>query len=109
VLYAPGLRELADIRAVCDSVRKPVNVLALAGMSVADLFEAGAQRVSVGGGLAWNALGALVEAANVLLVGGTMPRPAAPLALEDWLAGEEGCRARIGGKRTKGLEAWNST
>jgi len=87
VLYAPGLRELADIRAVCDSVRKPVNVLALAGMSVADLFEAGAQRVSVGGGLAWNALGALVEAANVLLVGGTMPRPAAPLALEDWLAG----------------------
>lgn len=66
VLYAPGLRELADIRHVCSAVGRPVNVLALTGMDVRDVFAAGAQRVSVGGGLTWSAIGAMAAAASAL-------------------------------------------
>src|SRR6185437_4457899 len=51
VLYAPGLRDGAEVRAVCEAVGRPVNVLAHRGLSMADVVEAGAQRVSVGGAL----------------------------------------------------------
>src|SRR6059058_790379 len=51
VLYAPGLRSASEIRTVCEAVAKPVNVLALPGLSLAEVVEAGAQRVSVGGSL----------------------------------------------------------
>jgi 2-methylisocitrate lyase-like PEP mutase family enzyme len=63
VLYAPGLATSAQIRAVCDAVSKPVNVLAVPGLSMGDIVEAGARRVSVGGGLAWTAVEAMVAAA----------------------------------------------
>ena len=53
VLYAPGLRSADEIRAVCAAVGKPVNVLALGELSFAEIAGAGAQRVSVGGSLAW--------------------------------------------------------
>ena len=33
VLYAPGLASTEEIRAVCDAVSKPVNVLALSNLS----------------------------------------------------------------------------
>jgi 2-methylisocitrate lyase-like PEP mutase family enzyme len=67
VLYAPGLRELADIRAVVGAVDRPVNVLVLpGGPSLAELADAGVRRVSVGGRFAFAALGALVEAAQEL-------------------------------------------
>ena len=67
VLYAPGLRSLDEVRAVCDAVGKPVNVLGHRGFaSVGELFEAGAQRVSVGGALTWVAAAALKEAAEAL-------------------------------------------
>ena len=72
VLYAPGLRELADIRAVVDAVDRPVNVLALPGAPpVAELAAAGVSRVSVGGAFAFAALGAAAEAAHELLEQGT--------------------------------------
>jgi 2-methylisocitrate lyase-like PEP mutase family enzyme len=64
VLYAPGLRTPAEIRAVCDAVSKPVNVLALPNLLMADIVEAGAQRVSVGGSLTWTAANALTAAAS---------------------------------------------
>jgi 2-methylisocitrate lyase-like PEP mutase family enzyme len=48
VLYAPGLRSLDEIRTVCEAVSKPVNVLAWPNLSVQDIFEAGAQRISFG-------------------------------------------------------------
>src|ERR671925_43537 len=51
VLYAPGLRTADEIRTVVDAVSRPVNVLALPSLSLADIFEAGAHRGSVGGGL----------------------------------------------------------
>src|SRR6266567_4177349 len=41
VLYAPGLRTTAEVRAVCDAVSKPVNVLARPGLSMRELVDAG--------------------------------------------------------------------
>ena len=71
-LYAPGLRSIDDIRRVVDAVDKPVNVLALPGAPpVSELAEAGVSRVSVGGGFAWVAMGAVANAARELLDQGT--------------------------------------
>ena len=66
-LYAPGLRTVEQIRTVCAAVSKPVNVLRLGDLAVADIFAAGAQRVSVGGALTWVARDAFVAAAKQLL------------------------------------------
>ncbi len=72
VLYAPGLRESGDIRAVVQALPAPVNVLALPGVPpVEELGEIGVARVSVGGGFAFAALGAALEAASELLHEGT--------------------------------------
>jgi 2-methylisocitrate lyase-like PEP mutase family enzyme len=48
VLYAPGLRTGDEIRTVCATVSKPVNVLAFPDMSMDRIAAAGAQRVSLG-------------------------------------------------------------
>src|SRR6202045_3617598 len=72
VLYAPGLKSLADIRQVVAEVDRPVNVLAVAGApSVGGLAEAGVSRVSVGGAFAFAALGAVGDAATELRDQGT--------------------------------------
>jgi len=72
VLYAPGLRDIADIRTLVREVDRPVNVLAIGGAPpVPELAEAGVARVSVGGAFAFAALGALVEAATELRDHGT--------------------------------------
>ena len=72
VLYAPGLVDLDDIRAVVAAVDRPVNVLALPGApTVSELAAAGVGRVSVGGAFAFAALGAVVEAAEELRGPGT--------------------------------------
>ena len=67
VLYAPGLRDLAAIRAVTSSVRKPVNVVMSHGdpsLTLAQLAEAGAKRISVGGSLSRLALAAFLRGAR---------------------------------------------
>ena len=67
VLYAPGLRDLATIRTVCSSVRKPVNVVMSHGdpsLTLAQLEEAGAKRISVGGSLNRLALAAFLKGAR---------------------------------------------
>jgi 2-methylisocitrate lyase-like PEP mutase family enzyme len=66
VLYAPGLRDAEQVRAVCSAVAKPVNVLAHAGLTMAEIVEAGGQRVSVGGALCWAAVGAFADVAAQL-------------------------------------------
>ena len=66
VLYAPGLATVEEIAAVCEAVSKPVNVLARPSLSVAEIAEAGAQRVSVGGALTWVAARAMAEAAAAM-------------------------------------------
>jgi 2-methylisocitrate lyase-like PEP mutase family enzyme len=64
VLYAPGLKTLDEVRLVTGALTKPVNVLAplLKGVTVAQLADAGAKRISVGGALARAALTALLRA-----------------------------------------------
>ena len=69
VLYAPGLATIAEIRAVCAAVTRPVNVLARADLAAAEIAAAGATRISVGGALAWVAAHALEQAARTLLDG----------------------------------------
>ena len=69
-VYAPGLVELDQIRAVVDSVDVPVNVLV--GMpgqdfSLDDLAEVGVRRVSVGSGFERVANAALDRSATMLL------------------------------------------
>jgi len=64
VLYAPHLRDGDQIRAVCGAVGKPVNVLAMPGLSIAEIVDAGAQRISLGGRLAWIAIEAMANAAE---------------------------------------------
>jgi 2-methylisocitrate lyase-like PEP mutase family enzyme len=72
VLYAPGVQEIDDIRAIVSSVDRPVNVLALPGTApVAELAAAGVRRVSVGSGFNLVALGATVDAAREFLEQGT--------------------------------------
>jgi len=73
VLYAPGLRELEQIRAVCAAVSKPVNVImGLPGVAldVAQLSAAGVKRISIGSALARLAYGGLIGAGQEML-GGT--------------------------------------
>jgi len=89
VLYAPGLRGGEEIRAVCDAVSKPVNVLAHRGLTVREIVEAGAQRISVGGALAWAAVGALVAAAERIRDHGDFSGLVAPPQLREWLAAEQ--------------------
>ena len=64
VLFAPGLRDGDEIRSVCEALAKPVNVLAHRGLTMPEIVEAGARRVSVGGSLAWVAASALEAAAT---------------------------------------------
>lgn len=69
VLFAPGLKTVADIAAVVSSVDRPVNVIMgfpNVALTVADLDKLGVKRVSVGGSLARAALGAFMKASTEL-------------------------------------------
>jgi 2-methylisocitrate lyase-like PEP mutase family enzyme len=85
VLYAPGLRTLDEIRAVCEAVSRPVNVLARPDLTMAGIAEAGAQRVSVGGALTWVAVGALAAAASRIRDDGDFSVLTPPPELGDWI------------------------
>jgi 2-methylisocitrate lyase-like PEP mutase family enzyme len=85
LLYAPGLRTAEEIRAVCQAVGRPVNVLALPGLTLAEIMEAGARRVSVGGGLTWVAVKAMADAAIAIRDTGDLASLAARLPLGEWL------------------------
>ena len=70
-LYAPGLREPAQIRAVVEAVApRPVNVLT-PGLSVAEIAALGVRRISVGGSLARTAWGEFLRAAREIGADGT--------------------------------------
>ena len=73
-LYAPGIREVSDVASVVAAVApKPVNVLLLSGMRVADLAAAGVRRVSVGGALAAAAWAGFDRVVRQLVDEGTVP------------------------------------
>lgn len=75
VLYAPGLTSAEEIRTVCSSVTKPVNVLmglkGAARLSVAELGELGVRRISIGSGFSRAALTAFLHAAREVIDNGT--------------------------------------
>jgi 2-methylisocitrate lyase-like PEP mutase family enzyme len=74
VLYAPGLTTKEDISVVVRSVDRPVNVLMglpRVRLSLADLSEMGAKRISVGSALCRAALGAFLRAAREMREQGT--------------------------------------
>lgn len=74
VLYAPGLRTKEDIAAVVKAVDRPVNVLmGLQGvlLSLGELSELGARRISVGSALYRAAMGGFLRAAHEMRNDGT--------------------------------------
>jgi 2-methylisocitrate lyase-like PEP mutase family enzyme len=74
VLFAPGISRAEEIRTVCASVGKPVNVLMSmkgVGLSVAELAALGVRRISVGPALYRAALGTFVRGARELRERGT--------------------------------------
>ena len=73
VVYAPGVTTEAEVRAIVEAVKVPVNVIGgLGGVSndIAALEKLGVKRVSIGAGLAKVALGAFLKAAR-----GARPSP----------------------------------
>jgi 2-methylisocitrate lyase-like PEP mutase family enzyme len=86
VLFAPGLQTSHQIRAVCEAVSKPVNVLARPWMRMDDIFAAGTQRISVGGGLTWVAVNAMAEAASSIRDRGDFSVLESTPPLSDWFA-----------------------
>lgn len=64
VLYAPGLKTVEEVRAVCTAVSKPVNILATPKLTVAEIAEAGGKRISLGGALARAAVGGFLAVAR---------------------------------------------
>ena len=74
------------MREVCEAVSRPVNVLALPQLTLAEIVDAGAKRISVGGGLTWVALGAMASAAVEIRDAGDFSSLAARLPLDEWFA-----------------------
>ncbi|HEU0014855.1 MAG TPA: isocitrate lyase/phosphoenolpyruvate mutase family protein [Longimicrobium sp.] len=77
-LFAPGITRAEDIRTVCASVGRPVNVLVglrppggVAPLTVAELAELGVRRISLGSALSRAALGAFLRAAREIREHGT--------------------------------------
>jgi 2-methylisocitrate lyase-like PEP mutase family enzyme len=72
VLYAPGLKSLADIRAVVQSVTKPFNVVmgqADPSITLPELAAVGVKRVSIGGALSRLAMKAFMDGAKEMREG----------------------------------------
>jgi 2-methylisocitrate lyase-like PEP mutase family enzyme len=86
VLYAPGLQDADEVRRVCESVSRPVNVLAHQGLSMREIVDAGGQRVSVGGALTWVAARAMAAAAEQMRDTGDFSALRGPGPIKEWLA-----------------------
>ncbi|HEX5477846.1 MAG TPA: isocitrate lyase/phosphoenolpyruvate mutase family protein [Burkholderiales bacterium] len=72
VLYAPGRFTLEQIRTICSSVSKPVNVVMGfldPSFTLQQVGEAGARRISIGGGLERVARQAFLDAAREMREG----------------------------------------
>jgi len=87
VLYAPTLRSAEQIRTVCDATSKPLNVLAHPRLSMSEIVEAGARRVSVGRWLTMVAADALAQTARQMRDAGDFSSLRAPAEIREWLGG----------------------
>jgi 2-methylisocitrate lyase-like PEP mutase family enzyme len=85
VLYAPGLGSADEIRAISEATGKPLNVLARSGLTMSEMTEAGAQRISVGSRLAWVAVAAMVSAAEAIRDSGDFSQLAVRVHPDEWL------------------------
>jgi 2-methylisocitrate lyase-like PEP mutase family enzyme len=85
VLYAPGLTGGEQIEAVCEATELPINVLAFRGLEMDEIVGAGAQRVSVGSGLAWTAFESMAAAAEAMRDRGDFSGLLAPTRIRDSL------------------------
>jgi 2-methylisocitrate lyase-like PEP mutase family enzyme len=85
VLYAPGLRNLAEVRQVVGALQRPFNVVTGwldPDITAAQLADAGAKRISVGGALSRLALAAFVNAGRAMQAEGSFAwmRDMAPIS-----------------------------
>jgi 2-methylisocitrate lyase-like PEP mutase family enzyme len=82
VLYAPGITDIVAVRTVCQAVSRPVNVLAVPQLTMAQLNEAGARRISLGSKLTTYAFASVERASREMLDHGTFTfaRDATPFA-----------------------------
>lgn len=74
VLFAPGVHEPEEIKALVEAVKpKPFNLLVVrdSGLGVGDIAALGVRRISVGGALALAAWGGFMRAAQALKSGGS--------------------------------------
>jgi 2-methylisocitrate lyase-like PEP mutase family enzyme len=88
VLYAPALTDVEQIAAITAAVDRPVNVLARPALSVREIADAGAQRISVGGSLAWATVEAMADVATHMLEHGDLSGLRGGKQVNDWLASE---------------------
>jgi 2-methylisocitrate lyase-like PEP mutase family enzyme len=86
VLYAPGISDIETVKAICSSVTKPVNVLAMPTLTVKALREAGVRRISLGSKLATFAYGMIENASREMLRDGTFGFARAGMAFSRALA-----------------------
>jgi len=86
VLYAPGLRSGEEIQSVCGAIAKPLNVLAHRGLSMSEIVDAGGQRISVGGGLAFTAINSFAAAAEEMRESGDFSSLGTPVRVKEWLS-----------------------
>jgi 2-methylisocitrate lyase-like PEP mutase family enzyme len=93
VLYAPGPATLDEVREITGALTCPVNVLVtpLKGVTVAELAEAGAKRISIGGAMARAIIGTLASGARQMLDEGRfdwmdqmMPTPEIDSLFKKW-------------------------
>ena len=75
VLYAPGITQPEDIRTLCSSVNKPINILmGIKGappITVKELEALGVRRISIGSGFSRVAMTAFLRAAREVIDHGT--------------------------------------
>ena len=69
-----------------EAVTKPVNVIARPKLGLTEIFEAGAQRVSLGGSLAFVAVSAMAKAAEAIRDDGDFTPIALGPELGEWLS-----------------------
>jgi 2-methylisocitrate lyase-like PEP mutase family enzyme len=86
VLYAPGLGSADEIKAVCEATTKPVNVLALPHLSLGEIADAGARRISVGSLLTWVAVDAMADVAEKIRDGGDLSGLKVSGRVGEWLS-----------------------
>jgi 2-methylisocitrate lyase-like PEP mutase family enzyme len=86
VLYAPALRTTDQIKAIADATVKPLNVLARPKLSMKEIADAGAQRISVGASLTWVAVSAMARVAEQIRDHGDFSGLEPPEELKGWLS-----------------------